>query len=462
MVKQRRRRPPQPAKRQTIGGPVSVEIESLSHDGRGFARVDGKAVFVWGALPGEVVTVQRMKGSKDFDLADVIEISTPSAERIEPKCEVFGSCGGCSLQHLEPANQIAYKQKVLANNLQRIGHLDAAKWPQNWLEPLLAEPWQYRRRARLAVKCLPKTGEVRIGFRERESAAITAMSRCEVLVAPLPELIEPLKVLVGQLSVRRDVVQIEASVGEGGNGSGSLLALVFRVLKATSESDDELLKAFAATHDVDVYLQPKGPGSIYPLTEARRLYFSIKLSGRPRLELEFQPTDFIQVNSALNDRMLAQAIELLNPQPGERILDLFCGLGNFTLPLAQCCESVTGVENDLPLVNRARDNAKNNGIANVDFVVEDLFDVQKSSAWLNNKYDAVLLDPPREGAKEILPFIKQMGAKRIVYVSCHPGTLARDAGMLVNELGYKLKTAGVMDMFPHTAHVESIALFERG
>ncbi len=469
-----RRRPQRRAAhtRQNIGAPISVHIESLSHDGRGFTRVDGKAVFVWGALPGETVTVQRLKGSKDFDLAEVLEITDRSAERVEPKCAVFGTCGGCSLQHLAAEKQIGYKQQVLANNLSRIGKLATTKAPQTWLEPLVAEPWYYRRRARFAVKDTSKKGGsgngasakdgVLLGFREREGQAITAMSRCEVLQAPLPALIEPLKTAIGQLSISRDVTQVEVSIGEAIDGAEQpTVAMVFRVMKPTSDSDDALLKAFGAEFGIDIYLQPQGPNSIYPLTAARRLYFPIKLQNQPRLELDFQPTDFIQVNSALNNKMLERAVDLLNPQPGEKILDLFCGLGNFTLPLTQRCEKVVGIEGDFSLVSRARDNAKNNGIDNAEFLVENLFEVNRGAAWLNHRYDAVVLDPPRAGAKEILPFLPKMAASRVLYISCHPGTLARDAGTLVNELGYELTAAGVMDMFPHTSHVESFALFEK-
>lgn len=432
----------------------TAEIEDLSHDGRGVARVDGKTVFVDGALPGETATFQRKKKSRKFDEAMALEIENPAAERVEPQCPHFGTCGGCTLQHLDPARQILAKQKVLRDNLERLGKVQ----PEHWLPPLQGAIWNYRRRARLGVKDVRKKGRVLVGFRERHAPYIAEIDSCDILAGNLGSLLLPLSELVGSLSIPDRIPQFEVSVAD------NVTALVLRHLDQLTADDLMKLSHFEAAHGVRFYLQSKGPDTITPLQEnAEPLYFELP---DHQLRIEFEPGDFIQVNGDLNARMIDLAIELLDVQGEESVLDLFCGLGNFTLPLARKVASVTGIEGDEGLVQRARDNATRNGIDNVEFHTANLFEPFTDYSWAKRHYDRVLLDPPRAGAQEICRDMPRFGSgksgpERIVYVSCHPGTLARDAGILVHEHGYVLEKAGVMDMFPHTAHVESIAVFAR-
>jgi 23S rRNA (uracil1939-C5)-methyltransferase len=435
--------------------PFEAVITDLSHDGRGVARVDGKAVFVSGALLGEQVLLRLRKRHRHFDEAEVVQLITRSPHRVEPRCQHFAECSGCSLQHLDSESQIAGKQRALAENFERIGKVV----PQWWLAPLVGEPWGYRRKGRLSVRNVEKKGRVLVGFREEENPRFVAeIKQCEVMHPALGPKVGLLAELIGGMDAADAIVQIEFAAGD------DTMALVFRHMQPLNEADLAALTAFGQVHDLAIYLQPGGSSSVHPLwPEHPRLAFRIP-SGDPRIEdveLEFQPLDFVQVNADMNQRMVAHALELLDLQPTDRVLDLFCGLGNFTLPIARRVAEVVGVEGELGLVERAAQNAARNGIDNANFQVANLFEDQRDADWARQPWDKLLLDPPRSGADQLLAYLPHKQTRRIVYVSCHPASLARDAGILVNQHGFKLKSAGVMDMFPHTAHVESIALFER-
>lgn len=428
--------------------PETAVIVSLDHDGRGVARIDGKAVFVTGALPGETVLLQRRRRRRRHDEAELLEILQPAPGRVTPRCRHFGSCGGCSLQHLSHDSQLAAKGRIVADELARIGGVA----PERWLPPLSGPVWAYRRRARLGCKFVDRKGRVLVGFRERGSPYIAELERCEILSAPVGGMIDRLATLVGTLEIRRRVAQVEVAVADDAT------ALVLRVLDDPPEIDRGRLRGFAAAEAVEIYLQRGGLETVTPLSPpATPLRYA--LPGLPA-GIEFAPTDFIQVNGELNRAMIARAIELLAPRADDRLLDLFCGLGNFSLPLAGLVASVTGVEGDAALVARAARNAERNGVANARFHAANLMLPRADAPWAQQAWDLVLLDPPRAGAREILPLATASRPRRIVYVSCHPGTLARDAGILVGEHGYRLKAAGIMDMFPHTSHVEAITLFE--
>jgi 23S rRNA (uracil1939-C5)-methyltransferase len=427
-----------------------AEITDLSHEGRGVAHVDGKAVFIDDALPGERVEWMRTKRTRNFDEGRLTKVLDASPYRVEPRCQHFGVCGGCVLQHMAPEQQLQFKQQQLLEALARIGQVR----PERVLEPLTASGWNYRRRARLAARWVPKKNRTVVGFRERATTYITDVKRCEILTAPMDSLIEPLSTLLSAMTVRARVPQIEVAVAD------DAVALVVRVLEDITPADRALLDAFEREHNVTIYLQPGGYDTVEPLNgveaplEYRLPQFDVAL--------RFQPTDFVQVNGPLNQLMVARAIELLAPAPGERVLDLFCGLGNFSLPLARRGALVTAVEGEAGLVQRARENAARNGLTEMQFHVANLADASiADSGWAKQRYDRVLIDPPRAGAREVLPLIAKSGAHTVVYVSCHPGSLARDAGILVNEYGFEAEAAGVMDMFPHTAHVESIMLLRR-
>ncbi len=425
-----------------------AEIESLDHEGRGVARIGGKAVFVDGALPGESVRFQRVRRRRRYDEAVVVEVLRAAPDRVTPRCPHFGVCGGCSLQHLDHAAQLAAKGRIVAEELTRIGGVR----PERWLPPLAGPIWAYRRRARLGSKFVDRKERVLVGFRERGSPLLADLGRCEVLAAPVGDLITALAGLIGGLELKRRVAQIEVAVAE------NVTALVLRVLDEPLEADLTKLREFESRHGVALYLQPAGLDSVRPLSPP-----AVPLNyGLPGLQagIEFAPTDFVQVNGELNRLMVARALELLEPRATDRALDLFCGLGNFSLPLAQNLAQVTAVEGDAALVRRAEANAARNGIGNVRFHVANLSVEELRAAWAAERYDLVLLDPPRAGAREVLSLAASSRPRRIVYVSCHAGTFARDAGILAEQLGYRLVAAGIMDMFPHTSHVESIALFE--
>ena len=429
--------------------PEEAAIVDLSHEGRGVARIEGKTVFVADALPGERVRLRRFGRHRNYDEAVLEQVLTPSPDRVNAACPHFGTCGGCALQHLDPAAQLAFKQSQLLENLARLGGVV----PQRVLEPLTGPVWGYRRRARLGVKLVPRKGRVLVGFRERSAPYVADLHECRVLAPPAGELIEPLAALIGGLTIAARLPQVEVAVAE------AACALVLRVLDPPTEADLERLRAFEAEHRVHLYLQPGGAETVAPLVAGGPpLHYSLPGFG---VDLEFEPTDFIQVNGALNERMVTRAVELLGAGPGDAVLDLFCGLGNFSLPLARRAREVVGIEGDPALVARACRNAGRNGLANAAFHAADLFQDTTGAPWARRSYGRVLLDPPRAGAREVLPVVGQCGAGRVVYISCHPGSLARDAGLLVKEHGFRLAAAGVMDMFPHTTHVEAMAVFDR-
>ena len=429
--------------------PEEADVVDLSHEGMGVARVEGKAVFVADALPGERVVMRRLARHRNFDQAVLESVLVASPDRVAAACPHFGTCGGCALQHLDPAAQLRFKQAQLLENLARLGGVE----PAGLLPPLEGPVWGYRRRARLGIKLVPRKGRVLVGFRERSAPYVADLHECRVLAPPAGSLIDPLAQLVAGLAIVARVPQAEVAIAD------DACALVLRVLEPPGDEDVERLRAFEASHGVRLYLQPGGVDSVAPLTP-----------GLPPLEyalpgfdvrIRFEPTDFIQVNAALNARMVSRAVELLGAGRDDRVLDLFCGLGNFSLPLARGAGHVVGVEGEAGLVARARANATLNGLANVEFHAANLAADTSAAPWARTPCSRVLLDPPRAGAWEVLPVVARSGAERVVYISCHPGSLARDAGALVREHGYRLVSAGVMDMFPHTTHVEAMAVFER-
>ena len=438
-------------RRQRRREPETARIQSATHDGRGIAAIEGKKVFVAGALPGEEVRYQRRKFRRNFDEAELLEVIEASPERIDARCAVFGRCGGCSLQHISEAQQREIKQQALQDNFERIARVE----PDEWLEPMSGPAWNYRRRARLAVKDVHGKGRVLVGFRERHAPFITDMHRCEILAEPVDGMIDALSELVGLLSIRARLPQVEVSVADNAT------ALVFRVLDPPTSEDESHLRAFGERHDVRIYLQPGGldtVGLFYPDSAPEPLHYEL-----PEFDVRiaFDAVGFVQVNRDINQRMVHRAVELLDPGPGDRVLDLYCGIGNFSLPLARRAGDVLGVEGDAMLVKAAAANATLNGIANARFRQADLSAIDGSENWLREVWDMLLLDPARSGAQEVAAHIERIDPRRIVYVSCHPGTLARDAGVLVNEKGYRCESAGIIDMFPHTAHVESIAIFSK-
>lgn len=432
--------------------PIEAEIESLTHDGRGLTHVEGKAVFVHGALPGERVRFRYTRLQKRYDEGTVTDILVSSPQRVTPRCRHFGVCGGCSLQHMEATAQIGMKQEILQDVLARLGKVV----PETWLPPLAAGHWGYRRKARLGAKWVQKKGRVLVGFRERSSAFITDLTHCETLHPVVGGRLSAVSDLIQGLSIRDRIPQVEVAMGEGP------CVLIFRVLSPPSAADLGLFQAFAAAERLHVYLQEGGPETIRPLPgQGVGLGFDLPSHG---VHLDFEPTDFTQVNLELNRLMVDQALDLLDPQPEDRVLDLFCGLGNFTLPLARRAGQVVGVEGDAGLVERGRANALRNGIANAEFLAADLYREHEAGPpqppWGTGTFDKALLDPPRSGAWQVLDLLPAAEVRRLVYVSCYPSTLARDAEHLVHTLGYRLVAAGAMDMFPQTAHVESMALFE--
>ena len=431
--------------------PETAAITGVTHDGRGIADAEGKKVFVAGALEGETVTYKRRKFRRNFDEAELLEIHEASPDRIEARCEAFGRCGGCSLQHITPEHQREIKERTLRDNLERIGRVT----PETWLEPMTGPVWNYRRRARLAVKDVHGKGRTLVGFRERHAPYITDMHRCEVLAAPVDSMLTALSELIGALSIKARLPQIEVAVAEND------IALVFRVLDPPTDNDNERFRQFGETHKLRIYLQTGGPDSValfYPDAVDESLCYTL-----PEFDIrvDFEPIDFVQVNSDINRRMVHFATEQLGAGPDYRVLDLYCGIGNFSLPLARQAGTVLGVEGEASLTERAAMNARNNGLENVSFRVADLSKIDGTEAWVKEGWNRMLLDPARSGAAEVVTRMHLFGPERIVYVSCHPGTLARDAGTLVHEQGYRLESAGIIDMFPHTAHVESIAVFTK-
>jgi len=428
-----------------------VVIESLDLEGRGVAHADGKVIFIEGALPGERVSYAAYRKKPSYELAQVTSIGKSSYMRVEPKCRHFGVCGGCSMQHLEPRAQVAAKQRILEDNLWHIGKVKA----ETMLPPIYGMPWGYRQRARLSVRYVLKKGKTLVGFHEKRSSYVADMSTCEILPPKIARLIPLLAELVDGLSIRERLPQVEVACGD------AVDVLVLRVLDMPSPSDEAALRAFADRHAIQFWLQPKGPDSIvpfHPLT-APALTYSLPEFG---VVMPFAPTEFTQVNAALNQVMVSRALRLLDPQPGERIADFFCGLGNFTLPIARSGAQVLGIEGSPALVKRAQQNAAHNGLSgNTEFRAMNLFEMDEAAYAELGQFDKLLIDPPRDGAIELVKSLGEHGPRRIVYVSCNPATLARDAAVLVQTQGYVLKSAGVMNMFPQTSHVESIALFEK-
>ena len=430
--------------------PVGV-IESLDHEARGITYAEGKKIFVDGALPGEIVEYASFRRKPNFEIAHLVRVLSTSPSRVRPGCDYFGICGGCAMQHLDLLAQVAVKQRFLEDSLRDISGVRSMQI----LSPIHGSPWGYRHRARLAVRNVPKKGGVLVGFHECRSSYIADMRSCAVLPQHVSDLLPPLRELVAALSVSERLPQIEVAVGE------ECTALVLRILEPLTGYDEELLRRFADRHGVVFFLQPKGPDTVYrfyPVSGARLSYLLPEYG----LEFEFRPTDFTQVNHAVNRVLVRRTLSLLDPQPGERIADLFCGLGNFTLPIACSGASVVGVEGSQALVERGRECAVANGLADrVEFVVANLFECTPESLALFGRFDKMLIDPPREGAIEVVKALPADGPQRIVYVSCNPATLARDAAVVVHVKGYSLKAAGVVNMFPHTGHVESVAVFEK-
>jgi 23S rRNA (uracil1939-C5)-methyltransferase len=433
-------------------------IESLDQEGRGVTHVDGKTIFIDGALPNEKVTYQSIRIKPSYEVANVVEVLKQSNQRVTPKCPHFGLCGGCKLQHLDFAAQVAAKQRLLENDLWHIGKVKA----DNILPPLYGPAWGYRHKARLSVKYVEKKQRVLVGFNEKATRYVADMNSCEVLVPEVSALIAPLQSMILQLSIRDKLPQIELAVGEAAEDDGNpVIVLILRIMEALTFDDEALLKAFADIYAVQVWTQTKGPDTIkpfYPL-QAPALKYSL-----PEFDLiyPFKPNEFTQVNPQINRVMIRRAMQLLAPQPHEKIADFFCGIGNFTLPIARSGAQVLGLEGLANLVERANESATLNQIDNTQFGVADLFKMTPDALTALGRFDKWLVDPPRDGAYELVKALDETNSpERIVYVSCNPATLARDAGVLVNEKSYVLSAAGVINMFPHTAHVESIALFTR-
>ena len=428
--------------------PVEVGVRSLSHEGRGVASIDGKTVFVQGALPGERVRFRYTRCCRRFDEGVAVDVLQASPDRVEPPCAAYAVCGGCSLQHLDPERQLATKQASLLDLLRHVGPVE----PEAVLPPLRGPLLGYRRRARLAVRKVEAKGRVLVGFRERSSPYVADMHACEVLDPRFGRLLDPLSELIGTLSVADAIPQIELAAGD------DRAALVIRHLRPLTDADRSRLVAWGRERDLALFLQPGDPWSLEPLDGAAPDLVT-EVDG---FRFRFGPTDFVQVNAELNRSMVAHVLALLAPEAEETVLDLFCGSGNFSLPLSRRAGLVIGVEGEAALVQRARSNAGDNGVANVRFHQADLADQPDADRWTDGRaIDRILLDPPRSGAEAVLAELARLEPKRVVYVSCNPSTLARDAGTLVHQHGFRLRHAGVMDMFPHTAHVESVAVFER-
>ena len=440
------------SRREKMRARPSVEllIDGLSHEGRGLARLEGKRLFVEGALPGETVRASYVATHKKYDELRTIEVVSASADRVEPPCAHFGICGGCSLQHLSRPAQIAFKQGVLAEQLRHFGGLE----PDAWLEPLVDPEPAYRRKARLGVKYVIKKEALLVGFREKQSNFLADIQDCSVLDTRISSQLLALREVIRGLVKFDHIPQIEVAAGD------TEVALVFRHMEPLPPEDVAALVAFSSARGWQLYLQPAGPDSVHrvwPEQGEDRLHYALADFG---LDLAFHPMDFTQVNAGINRRMVKLALDLLDPQPGERVLDLFSGLGNFTLPLATRAGEVIGVEGSQAMADRGLENARRNGLGNVQFHAQDLTADFSGQPWARQGFERLLIDPPRSGAEEVVRYLPKFGAKRVVYVSCNPATLARDAGLL-KDSGYRLTLAGVMDMFPHTTHVESIAVFEK-
>lgn len=442
----------------------TVEIESLDQEGRGVAHREGKVVFVEGALPGELVRYERIRNKPSYETGRALAVERESWMRVTPACPNFGlhegACGGCAMQHVEARAQVAIKQRALEDALWHIGKLKA----ESVLTPIQGPTWGYRHRARLTVRDVIKKGEVLVGFHERASSYVADMKRCEVLPPHVSAMLVPLRDLVSRLSIRQRLPQIELAVA----GEELRTALVLRVLEPPSQADLGVIAAFAEQHGVDIWFQPKGPDSAAPMKPEDIDALRLRLP-QFGVELPFKPTDFTQVNHRINEVLVGRALRLLGIESEDRVADFFCGLGNFTLPIATQAKRVVGIEGSEALVERARAGAVHNRLEHkADFVARNLFDWSLGdweSLWQEmGGIDRVLIDPPREGALEVARSLAatRQRPKRVVYVSCNPATLARDCAVLHHEGGWRVRAAGVVNMFPHTAHVESIAVLEPG
>jgi 23S rRNA (uracil1939-C5)-methyltransferase len=428
-----------------------AHIDALDHEGHGICRVDGKVTFVDGALPGETAEISVFRKHPKYDSANAVRILKTSSQRAVPKCVHYGRCGGCALQHLEVSAQVAAKQRILEENLQRIGKVK----PEVILPALYGPSWGYRHRARFSVKRVDKKGGALVGFHEKKSWFIADMHTCEVLPPHAASLFMPMRELIPKLSNSDRVPQIELAIGE------TSTVLVFRLLTPWNDADKEIVRTFADRHGVEIWVQPKGPDTAVPFYPENGSLLQYSL---PEFNVvnPFRPTEFTQVNPHINRALVHRALALLNPQQHERIADFFCGLGNFTLPIARSGAKVLGIEGSQVLVNRARENARLNGLSNIEYATDNLFEFTPDKYAALGHFHKLLIDPPRDGAMELVKSLPlDNPPQRIVYVSCNPATLARDAEVLCHVKGYKLGMAGVANMFPHTAHVESVALFER-
>ncbi len=439
---------------------LTTVIESLDQEGRGVAHVEGKTIFIDGALPQEKVSFRSHRIKPSYEVANAIDIIKQSNQRVTPKCPHFGLCGGCKLQHLDAAAQVANKQRLLENDLWHIGKVR----PNNMLPPIYGPTWGYRHKARLSVKYVEKKQRVLVGFNEKATRYVADMNSCEVLVPEVSALIAPLQIMIFQLSLRDKLPQIELAVGEPvGPSTQPVIVLILRIMAELTASDEAVLKAFADQHALQIWTQSKGPDTIKPFYPPASDALPGLQYSLPEFALRypFKPNEFTQVNPQINQVMIRRAMQLLNPQSHEKIADFFCGIGNFSLPIARSGAQVLGLEGLANLVDRANESAALNHINNSQFGVADLFKMTSESLTGLGRFDKWLVDPPRDGAYELIKALDASNSpQRIVYVSCNPATLARDAGVLVNEKGYTLQAAGVINMFPHTSHVESIALFE--
>lgn len=444
---------------------LTAIIESLDQEGRGVAHVEGKTIFIEGALPREKVTFRSHRIKLSYEVANVVEVLKQSNQRVTPQCRHFGLCGGCKLQHLEVAAQVANKQRLLENDLWHIGKVK----PENMLTPIYGPTWGYRHKARLSVKYVEKKQRVLVGFNEKATRYVADMNSCEVLVPEVSALIAPLQEMIVQLSIRDKLPQIELAVGEANLAEAGLInnrpviVLILRIMAELTAQDETLLKAFADVHAVQIWTQTKGPDTIKPFYPQDNASLPSLKYSLPEFDLTypFKPNEFTQVNPQINQVMIRRAMQLLAAQAHEKIADFFCGIGNFTLPIARSGAQVLGLEGLANLVDRANESAVLNGVTNSQFGVADLFKMTPEALTALGRFDKWLVDPPRDGAFELIKSLDASNSpQRIVYVSCNPATLARDAGVLVNEKGYVLKAAGVINMFSHTSHVESIAWFE--
>lgn len=429
---------------------IKTTIDNISHEGRGVSRINGKTTFIHNALSNETVEFYYTRKHRSLNEGQAENILAASNQRSSPPCPHYHFCGGCSLQHWQHDYQIIHKQQQLAEQLQHFANAE----PQQWLPPIIGPLWQYRHKARLGVRHVPGKVDVLVGFRERNGRYLTDMRSCHILHPSVGDNIDSLRQLISQLSIYQYIAQIEVAVGD------SRTALIFRHLQNFSDQDLDRLMAYGDDKQFDIYLQPGKADSIhkiYPRDTEQRLTMSL---GHHQLKLRFHPTDFTQINPTINQKMIAQALALLNISHNDHVLDLFCGIGNFSLPLAKYAKQVTAIEGSEEMVKRGQENAQYNQINNIDFYHADLSQPLDHHAWAKQQYDSILVDPPRSGASAIVNNINHLAGKRIVYISCHPASLARDSALLIRQ-GYQLKKAGIMDMFPQTSHVESIALFEK-